>query len=167
MKVIVQALLLLLASTTISGAAATDRAATFSAILTYPSESRSDEISGFFRSHGKAYRLRLYPELDADGVLGDFTLTMEDAGSSWRGRNFLEPTRMWHGYQPFFFAASDFEHGAAKSIFGNPRTIELPRLGMAVQVTIVRVVVIPVSTTAHSPEFKNLTLRIVARPVQV
>jgi len=162
-KVIAGSLLLLLASPTISGAAATDSSAPFSAVLTYPSESRSDEISGVFRSHGKAYRFRLYPELDFYGVLDNFALTMEDASSSWRGHNFLEPTGMWHGYQRFFFAGSDFEHGAAKSGYGNPRTIELPRLGMAVQVTIVRVVVKPANPTALVPEFKNLTLRIFAR----
>jgi hypothetical protein len=165
LKVLARSLLLSLAATTMAGAAATASDAKFSAVLAYPPDSPTPATSGVFRSHGKAYRFRLYPERSAyTDALSNFTLAMEAADSPGRGNNLFEPTGNWHGYQKFFFAASDFEHGAARSSYGNPRTIELPRLGVAVQITIVRVAVGPASATAAVPEFKDLTLKIVARP---
>lgn len=165
LKVLAKSLLLSLAATALGGAAATGTSTAFSAVLAYPPESPTPATSGVFRSHGKAYRFRLYPERSAyTDALSNFTLAMEAADSPGRGHNFFEPIGNWHGYQKFFFAATDFEHGAAKSGYGNPRTIELPRLGVTVQVTIVRVAVGPASATAAVSEFKDLTLKIVARP---
>ena len=164
LKVLAKSLLLSLAATTIGGAAAKDSAAAFSTTLAYPPDSPTPATSGVFRSRGKGYRFRLYPERSAyTDALSNFTLAMEPANSPRRGHNFFEPTGNWHGYQKFFFAVTDFEQGAARSAYGNPRTIELPRLGVAVQVTVVRVVVGPAGTTAAVSEFKNLTLKIVAR----
>jgi hypothetical protein len=111
----------------------------------------------------------LLHERTADGILSNFDLVLERVSPLRPGQNLLEPTGHWHGYQKFFFAASDFAHGPDKSIYGNPRTIDLPRLGMAVVVTVVRVVVTPAPTRFDRSgyRFTAFTVRVDARTASV
>jgi len=168
--IISQSLVLLLFSATATGAAPTEGASAIIAVLAYPHQSRSPERSRVFRSHGKAYRFRLNPELDVDGHLVVFELLMEGAESSSRGENLLDPTGKLHGYQKWYFAAADFSHGAGKSIYGTTRTIALPNRGLTVQINVARVAVKPTPATSlmnASYRFTQLTVRVQARPASV
>ena len=165
--IVSQMLVLLLFSATATGAAPTEGAPAFTAVLAYPHQSRSPEKSYVFRSYGKAYRFRLNPELDVNGRLVVFELLMEEPERSSRGANLLDSTGRLHGYQKWDFAASDFSHGAEKSIYGVVRTVDLPKRGPSVRIDIARVAVKPTPATSRMPanhQFTDLILRVRARP---
>jgi hypothetical protein len=162
---IAQSFLLLLIPATMSGAATTRDGTPFTSVLTYTTGSRSAEASRTFRSRGKTYRFRLNQERDVGGNLVVFELVMEGRSRSPRGPNLLDPTGTIHGYQKWDFAASDFAHGPKKSLYGSTRTIDLPKLGLAVRIEVVRSAVEPAPTTPPEPatfRFTGLTLRILA-----
>ncbi len=165
-RVLAQSLLLLLVAVTMTGAAPAHTVATFSVVLRYPRESRAPEASRVFRSHGKTYRFRLRPESDVHDDLVGFALVLERASRSWRGSNLLDPTGRVHGYQKWTFAASDFVHGPGKSLGGITRTVNLPNLGLTVQIDVVRSAVKPTPATSDMPvnyRFTSLTLEVRAR----
>lgn len=123
-KVIAQSLVLLLGSSTMSSAATTNNSAAFTVVLTYPPGPRSSGTSPVFHGpHGKGYNFRLEPQKNINGDLVLFELVMEGITSSARGSNLLVPNGRLRGYQRWYFAASDFAHGPAKSIYGTSRTI--------------------------------------------
>jgi len=77
--------------------------------------------------------------------------------------NLLDWTGKLHGYQPYVFAASDFAGGAQKSVYGESRKIDLPKLGMQVRVKVLDVHVEPTpedSAQALSYQFGDLSLEI-------
>jgi hypothetical protein len=167
--VISQSLLLLLFSAVTRAAPAAGTPG-FTAVLTYPPQSRSSEKSNVFRSHGKAYRFRLTPEPDTDGHLIAFELSLEGFAHSWRPDNLLDPTGMVHGYQKWTFGASDFSHGPAKSGYGMTRVVDLPKRGLSVRIDVVRVAVKPTPATSPMPasyHFTELFLRVQARSASV
>lgn len=166
---IAHALILLLSLSAMSGVATAENVSTFTAVLTYPPGPRASETSPVFHGpHGKAYEFRLDPEENTDGNLVVVELVMEGTSRSERGSNRLYPTGRLHGYQKWYFAASDFAHGPAKSIYGSSRTIDVPKLGLEVRVTVVRVAVKATPATSSAPaqhRFVALTLKVVAQAV--
>lgn len=168
MNVIAQSLLVVLvsASASASGAPATNHA-TFKATLGYPPGSRVPTTSRDFQSpHGQAYRFRLDPQRDVDGNDIVVELVMQGASGSSHGSNLLDATGRLHGMQKWFFAASDLAHGPERSVYGDARTIDLPRLGITVEAKVVRVEVKPTPATAGMPagyRFSELTLEIRVR----
>jgi hypothetical protein len=141
----------------------------FTAVLEYPPGRRSSLVSPAFRApHGKAYRFRLNPDRDINGHLIVFELSMEAASPASSPSNLLDLTGKLRGFQKWDFAAGDLAHGPAKSIYGSSRTIDLPNLGLEVQVKVVRVAVEPIPATSSMPadyRFTHLTLKILALPV--
>jgi len=157
-------LMFLLAADPASSASPT-HAATCSAILRYATAM----VSRTFREpHGELYRFRLNPERNIDGDLTNMELVMEDATRTARTRNLLYPQGNWHGYQAFFFAASDFVHGPRRSIFGRSRIVQRSSLGISVEITVEQVAVEPTRATRSTPPaskftFKSLVLEITVR----
>jgi hypothetical protein len=90
-------------------------------------------------------------------------LVLQKVGEKKDDTNLLDSTRKQHGYQPYFFAASDFERGAQKSVYGELRVIDLPQLGMKMHI---RVTGLKVEPTSPNPsqglgyQFDDLTLEI-------
>ena len=170
-KVIAQSLFVLIGSSTMCGASTGDNVATFTTVLRYPPGPHASDISPNFPGpHGQAYRFRLNPQNDIKGNPIVFELLMEGTSRAQRGRNLLDPTGRLHGYQKWYFAASDFAHGPAKSIYGNSRTIDLPNIGQAVEVKVVRVAVEAIPATSSMPanyRFTYLTLQILDRALSV
>jgi hypothetical protein len=89
---------------------------------------------------GSRLFVTLFPEKDTAGriVVIDLLIKSHDNPQS---RNLLEPPGNWHGYQPFFFAASDFRQGAERSTYGRSRIVHLPRVGADALITVTDVAV--------------------------
>lgn len=169
MNIIAQLLLVVLVSA--SASAATIDRTPFTTNLGYPPGSRVPAISvGFHSPRGHAYRFRLDPQRDVVGNVVVVELVMERASGSPHGPNLLDATRRLHGMQKWFFAASDLAHGAERSGYGNHRTIDLPKLGLQVQIKTVRVAIKPIPATARMPagyRFTDLTVEVRATYVNV
>ena len=103
------------------------------------------------------YIVRLTGEKDVSGndVVVDLSLS---AASNASKTNLLEPKGHWHGYQPFFFAASDFAKGIDKSIFGRIRSIPIwgTKLSLSVDVQGLEVVALPAKPKDYRFEFIRL-----------
>ena len=74
---------------------------------------------------GKRYIVALKPELDIHGVVEEvhLALTPEHGGD----QNLLAPLGIYHGLQPYDFAALDFRRGTDGAIFGRIRRIPIRR----------------------------------------
>ncbi len=80
---------------------------------------------------------------------------------------------MWHGYEPFIFAAHDYVRGAEKSTYGATRVMRVMRLQelrmeMRVKVVAVHVVPIPGSSFPDGGpdyQFQDLILAISTRDI--
>ena len=114
---------------------------------------------------GKVYRLSLIPQMDINRHVVVLELSLKRPGTKKDDSNLLDAAGKLHGYQPYFFAASDFAQGAQKSTYGDTRVIELPHLGMKVRIRVASVNVGPVVSNAPGAptyQFDGLTLQIVS-----
>ncbi|MGO8720502.1 MAG: hypothetical protein ACLQMO_15010 [Acidobacteriaceae bacterium] len=118
-------------------------------------------------SRGEAYRLSLEAEKDIAGRVVVLELLLQKENNNEDDdSNLLDVTGRLHGYQPYFFAASDFVRGTQKSVYGETRTMDVPKLGMKVQVKVVRVAVEQAPADAAAPasyQFTDLTLQVITR----
>lgn len=166
MSILAQSLLVVLVSASASGGATTDRA-TFTATLGYPPGSEASATSLEFRSpHGQAYRFRLVPDRDVNGNDVVVELIMQRARGSSQTSNLLDSTGRLHGMQKWLFAARDLAHGAQRSAYGSARMIELPKLGITVEVKVARAGVKPAPATRRMPagyRFTGLILEVRVR----
>jgi hypothetical protein len=84
-------------------------------------------------------------------------------------RNLLYPNPNWHGYQPFFFLASDLAENPENRIDPTTRReFNLPKLKIRLVTEIERVDVEPISPSAsssHKYQFNDLVLRITTGPL--
>jgi hypothetical protein len=113
-------------------------------------------------SRGTTYRLCLVPDVDTRRHVVVLDLRLQKAGAVPDDVNLFEPTGKLHGYQPHFFAASDFADGARKSLYGATRVIPLRDLGMTVEIKVVEVHVERISDpiAGYTVEFEALKLAI-------
>jgi hypothetical protein len=132
--------------------------------LAYSRQSSLHSSSSLLKSpNGTTYRLSLIPELDVGKHVVVLDLVLQRVGRRNDDPNLLDSTGKLHGYQPYFFAASDFAGGAQKSIYGDLRVIDSHRLGMEMHVKVVGVNVEPTpasSSQAPGYQFDDLTLQI-------
>jgi len=142
--------------------AGSEEAGLASTRLVYSRQSNSQTSSSLLKSStGAMYRLLLIPDLDVEKHVVVLNLVLQKEGRKTDDSNLLDSTGKLHGYQPYFFAASDFAHGAKNSIYGDTRVIDLPRLGMEVHIKVVDVNVEPlaqISSDAAGYQFNDLTL---------
>ena len=133
-------------------------------VLVYSVKSSSHPSSFLLKApSGVTYRLSLIPEFDVRKDVVVLELVLRKLGETGDGSNLLDVTGKLHGYQPYFFAASDFAGGAQKSIYGNLRVIDLPRLGMEMRIKVAGVNVVPTSSSSSQGvgyKFDDLTLEI-------
>jgi hypothetical protein len=150
----------------IAGARASDNSV-YEATFTYPSSAGGHRNVLFESPRGVTYELSLVADPNIDGRVEDLELVLRQPRVAMTGYpNLLAPRSMWHGYQPFFFAGSDYAHGVRRSIYGETRTIDVPRLGMRFLITVPSVHVAPVPN--HEPgdpgyRFVEMTLRVVVQ----
>lgn len=111
---------------------------------------------------GTVHRLSLVPDVDTRRHVVVLDLRLQRAGAVPDDVNLFEPTGKLHGYQPHFFAASDFADGPRKSLYGARRVIPLRDLGMTVEIRIVDVHVERISdpVAGSAFEFDSLKLEI-------
>jgi hypothetical protein len=77
--------------------------------------------------------------------------------------NLLDSTGKLRGYQPYYFAASDFAGGVQKSAYGELRVIDLRKLGLQMRVKVADVHVEPTPADPSQRfgyQFDNLTLEV-------
>jgi len=114
-------------------------------------------------SRGVTYRLSLVPDYDVEKHVVVLGLVLQRPSEREDDMNLLDSTEKLHGYQPYDFAASDFAEGAQKSIYGESRIIDLPKLGMHIRVKVADVHVEPTSAGGSQVlgyQFEELTLEI-------
>lgn len=112
---------------------------------------------------GEKFRLSLVPEFDVGKHVVVLELVLQRPDKKGDDSNLLDSTGKLHGYQPYFFAASDFARGAQKSAYGELRVIDVHRLGMEMRITVAEVSVeqiTPSPSQGPGYEFENLTLEI-------
>lgn len=112
------------------------------------------------------YRLSLIPEFDVRKHVVNLELFLERSDEKGNGQNLLDVTGRLHGYQPYYFAASDFARGAQKSTYGDVRVIDVPRLKLELRTKIIGVSVEPIDSDAPRPlsyQFDRLNLEIISR----
>ncbi len=133
-------------------------------VLFYSRQSALQTSSTLLKSpNGATYRLSLVPELDVGKHVVVLYLVLQKASRKKDDSNLLDSTGKLHGYQPYFFAASDFTRGAQKSAYGELRVIDLHQLGMEIRVKVAGVNVEPTLTSSSQGpgyQFSNLTLEI-------
>jgi hypothetical protein len=117
-------------------------------------------------TQGVIYRLSLVPDSDNGKhvVVMDLVLARSDKKASVYDSNLLEPKGMWHGYEPFIFAAHDYVRGAQKSIYGATRVMRLQDLGTEMRVKVFAVHVVPVPGSSFpdgGPDYQFQDLRLV------
>jgi hypothetical protein len=105
------------------------------------------------------YILSLNPEFwaGAQEVEG-LDLVLRRSSEKRNATNLLAPTGNWHGLQSFNFPAVDFANGVEKSVFGGKRTIFVRRLGLAIEVEILKAKIGP--TRLEQYELEELGLKI-------
>jgi hypothetical protein len=141
----------------------------YEATFTYPLRAGGHRNVLFESPRGITYELSLLPEADICGRVEDLELVLRRPHVAMTGYpNLLAPTYMWHGYEPFFFAGVDYAHGARRSIYGETRTVDVPRLGMRFLITVPSVHVAAVPN--HEPgdpgyRFVEITLRAIVQPL--
>jgi hypothetical protein len=154
----------LIALTLVSFAAGSETTESSQGMLMYSAKSSSQPGSVLLKSpRGAVYRVSLIPEFDVGNHAVVLDLVLQEIGKRKKGLNLLDSRGKLHGYQPYFFAASDFTHGAQNSEYGILRVIDLQKLGIELLVTVFDVHV--ESTTATSlgaPRYRfgDLTLQI-------
>lgn len=94
---------------------------------------------------GVTYQLSLVPDLDVKKHVVVLDLVLQKPGQTEDEPNLLDSTGSLHGYQTYVFAASDFAGGAQKSVYGESRVIDVPKLGMQIHVKVAEVHVEPTS----------------------
>jgi len=151
------------------GAVGQDVSGSDQGIVEYSSRSllRSKPLE-LSRDDGVEYRLLLVPELDTQRHVIVLDLVLRRAGESANSLNLLEPKENWHGSQPFSFAALDFVHGAESSPRVNTRVIDVPSLGIQLEIKVAGVDVVPISSESSSKlpyQFSDLKLQIASRPL--
>lgn len=112
------------------------------------------------------YTLRLIPENDTHHHVVVLTLALTRRDDQGLKSNLLEPPGRWHGYQPYIFAASDFAQSVNGPLGKHMRTIDLPKLDMQIEVTIVGVKIerTSLATSGEIPyQFADLTLEITTK----
>jgi len=133
-------------------------------VLVYSRQATLQKGSSLLKLPGGAtYRISLIPELDVSKHVVVLDLVLQRAGIRRDDTNLLDSTGKLHGYQPYFFAASDFVHGAQKSVYGELRVIDLHQHGMEMHIKVAAVNVEPtLASSSQRPDyqFDNLTLEI-------
>jgi len=116
---------------------------------------------------GTKYTLRLIPENDVGHHVVVLDVSLSRSNGKESKSNLLEPQGRWHGYQPYIFAASDFAQGGNGSQGQNSRTIDLPALGMQIEIAVTEVKVDPTPPSSSSKElpyqFTDLALEITTK----
>jgi hypothetical protein len=116
-------------------------------------------------AHGTTYRLSLVPQVDTKHRVVVLELVLQNQHERPNANidpNLLDWTGKLHGYQPYYFAASDFAHGARKSGYGELRVIRLRRLGMEMRIKVTDVHVEHLAN-ALDDQFDYLDLEITTR----
>jgi hypothetical protein len=158
---------LLLCALAGSNAAGSETTGSSRDVLVFSTKPSFQRASVLVKSpYGVTYRLSLTPADDVESRPVVLVLVLQKLGSSGKGENLFWAGTTPHGYQPWFFAASDFARGAERSIYGESRIIQLRRLGMEMRVKVgnVRVTKVNVkrllgsSSVGLEYEFENLTL---------
>ena len=133
-------------------------------ILAYPAKPSSYPSSFLLKSpRGVTYRLSLVPEFDVGKHVVVLDLVLQRADQKDDDSNLLDSTGKLHGYQPYFFAASDFAGGVQKSAYGELRVIDLRKLGMEMRIKVADVHVEPMPAGPSQRlgyQFDNLTLEV-------
>jgi hypothetical protein len=93
------------------------------------------------------YVLSLEPDFDVRHRVVTLEVVLRLAHDKGAAQNLLAPTGVWHGYQAYVFAGSDFALGPDKSAFGPRRTISVQRLGLVVRIVVSGVKVSPITGT--------------------
>lgn len=111
--------------------------------------------------HGSSYQLALEPQEDLNGNVIGLNLDVVRLGMKTLG-NVLEINDKVHGYQPFNFAASDFERGAPNSIYGKTRQVQNKKLKILITIDVLDSQIEP---TSHSNnyyrfQFGSMTFRV-------
>ncbi len=116
---------------------------------------------------GTKYTLRLIPGDDVGHHVVVLDVSLSRSNGKESKSNLLEPHGTWHGYQPYIFVASDFAQTGNSSQGQNTRTIDLPALGMQVEIAVTRVKVDPTPPSSSSKElpyqFTDLSLEITTK----
>lgn len=146
-----------------------DKPASDEAVLSYSSTPSSVPGSTLIKSpSGQTYRLSLMPERDVKNRIVVLELVLQPATRKKDHSNLLYPPGNWHGYQPFFFSASDFARGAQNSGYGRTRTIPISKLEMQLRVQVdgVKVELTGEKSSEGSLyEFHELTLQVTTQPL--
>jgi len=138
--------------------------------LRYPSNSHGEQGSIPVRktSGQIAYALSLEPQTDAARHVIGLELVLHNAHAEKDGGdNLLYRSPLWHGYQSFIFAASDFVHGPEKSTYGRVRQFHLDRLRIDVRLEVSAATVAPVISAPSGPkcfEFGTFDLKVDLQP---
>lgn len=112
--------------------------------LGYPAPQRVRLVS----PSGRIYVATLTPEPDVNGDIGSLDLDLDRPGR--RGaRSLLWPPGMWHGMQPFYFAAADLAKRRGGVIYPNPRSIPISGTRERLEVRVIDARVHP--TGRYSP----------------
>jgi hypothetical protein len=134
------------------------------AVLTYSrSQSLASKAVLVKSALGASYRLSLVPDFDVSDDVVVLQLVLARTDGIAEERNLLDATGRLHGYQPYYFAASDFARGAKNSMYGDSRHIDVPQLGIMIQAKVAVVHVKPTSggiAQTAGYEFDDLTLEI-------
>jgi hypothetical protein len=152
-------LLIVLTETFVAGS---ERVGSSHGVLAYSAKPSPHPSSFLLKSpRGVTYRLSLVPEFDVGKHVVVLDLVLQRPDKKGDDSNLLDSTGKLHGYQPYFFAASDFTHGAQKSAYGDLRVINLRQLGMEMRVKVADVNVEPANSTQPTGyQFDDLTLEI-------
>ena len=128
--------------------------------LTFSAQSAENRLSIPIKStDGKTvYILSLEPDFDVGHHIVVLELVLRRPHDKTASPNRLDPTGMWHGYQPYIFGGRDFTQGVKKSLYGEKRTVSLNNLGLMVRITVSKATVSPVSGDDY--QFDALELQI-------
>ena len=108
----------------------------------------------------KLFVVSLEPHSDGSRNAVGLDLIVRDAGKPESDANLLNSPGNWHGVQPYNFFASDLLHGAAKSVFGRRRIINVKSRGLGLEV---RVLHVKISVKRNgAQEIDELTLSLAA-----
>jgi hypothetical protein len=115
------------------------------------------------------YALKLVPDNDVQGDIAVLELQLVRGGDAngSDAENLLAPYN-WHGMQKFTFAASDLAKGPSRTLYGQQRTILLPKRKVSVEITILSAQVVQVATPGSEFPYSidRLKLRVTLQPTK-
>jgi hypothetical protein len=105
------------------------------------------------------YILSLEPDFDTRRHVITVELVLQHPGAKADSPNLLDPTGKRHGLQPYQFPSAGFVQGIDKSTFGRKRTVVLKKLGLIVEMTVLKAEVSP-TTSGNAGGYQIDTLEV-------